>query len=190
MKDLSTPDKIAQNNSSHKKSDLVQKPNGASSASKKQDAVEHIKSLSMKLADVQMLAEARLQEIIILSKLVVELREKTQSQTQPSSAKPQKSYKKRFWGIPFYLAGKSPSNVKKDLIKLRSSSLFDPIWYLEKYPDVRESGVDPALHYLKFGAKEGRNPGPKFNTLEYVKRNSALATSGENPLLHYIKTNG
>lgn len=33
---------------------------------------------------------------------------------------------------------------------------FCPNKYLELHPDVRKAGVDPALHYLKFGLWEGR----------------------------------
>src|SRR5580698_3738927 len=36
--------------------------------------------------------------------------------------------------------------------------LFDPTWYLEKYPDVRDAGIDPFLHFLQDGGKEGRSP--------------------------------
>jgi hypothetical protein len=36
--------------------------------------------------------------------------------------------------------------------------LFDPTWYLEKYPDVKSAGVDPAEHYVRYGAREGRLP--------------------------------
>ncbi|OZI56958.1 hypothetical protein CAL20_13240 [Bordetella genomosp. 4] len=82
------------------------------------------------------------------------------------------------------------SKLKGDLLALRKTPFFDQAWYLEQYPDVRISGLDPALHYLKFGAKEGRDPGPKFSTLEYLRTHAELRDSGENPLLHYIKRNG
>ncbi|WP_218354453.1 glycosyltransferase [Alteromonas lipotrueiana] len=35
---------------------------------------------------------------------------------------------------------------------------FDEVWYLERYPDVRESSISPYQHYIKFGKKEGRLP--------------------------------
>lgn len=35
---------------------------------------------------------------------------------------------------------------------------FNKTWYLEQYPDVAAAGIDPLLHYLTFGQKEGRWP--------------------------------
>ena len=40
-------------------------------------------------------------------------------------------------------------------------TLFDADWYLAQYEDVARSGLDPLAHYLKHGAAEGRDPGPK-----------------------------
>ncbi|CAM4334499.1 hypothetical protein BOTU111921_24135 [Bordetella tumbae] len=189
MKDMSTPHKVVPD-AARKKTGLLAKPSRADAEPKEKSAIEHVKNLTTKLADTQMLADARLQEIIILSKLVLDLREEIQSRPQLQSAKLERSHKRRFWGIPSYLLGKNTSKLKKDLATLRNSALFDQLWYLKKYPDVQKSGVDPVLHYLKFGAKEGRDPGPRFNTLEYTRKNPELANSGENPLLHYIKKNG
>src|SRR3546814_4663800 len=45
---------------------------------------------------------------------------------------------------------------------------FDQDWYLESYPDVKVAAVDPAEHYVRHGWKEGRNPGPEFDTLFYL----------------------
>jgi O-antigen biosynthesis protein len=44
--------------------------------------------------------------------------------------------------------------------RLRASVAFDARWYLATYPDVAAAGVDPALHYLRQGAAEGRAPLP------------------------------
>lgn len=43
-----------------------------------------------------------------------------------------------------------------DLAQLRASGAFDPEWYLETYPDVRQSNLEPAEHYLWIGARLGR----------------------------------
>lgn len=42
------------------------------------------------------------------------------------------------------------------VLALRRSGVFDEAAYLELNPDVRESGMDPILHYLQFGGREGR----------------------------------
>ena len=35
--------------------------------------------------------------------------------------------------------------------------LFDREWYLKEYPEVKLSGIDPFIHYVKYGFKEKRN---------------------------------
>lgn len=70
---------------------------------------------------------------------------------------------------------------------IANSELFDRSWYLATYRDVRDSGVDPARHYLESGWREGRDPGPDFCTTAYLKANCDVATLGINPLLHYIE---
>lgn len=74
---------------------------------------------------------------------------------------------------------------KTGLETIRSSALFDATYYLDAHPDVRESGCDPALHYLEKGAQEGRDPGPRFCTRAYLRRNRDVADAGVNPLVHY-----
>ena len=76
---------------------------------------------------------------------------------------------------------------RRELTELLQSGLFDPIWYLESYTDVRESGVDPARHYLESGWREGRDPSPHFCTTAYLRANADVAAQDVNPLLHYIQ---
>lgn len=38
------------------------------------------------------------------------------------------------------------------------NGLFDPVFYLETYPDVRASGIDPFYHFAHAGFGEGRRP--------------------------------
>lgn len=66
------------------------------------------------------------------------------------------------------------------------SGLFDGGWYLEQYPDVRSLGIDPAEHYLRWGASMGRDPSPRFSTRHYLKVNPDVAASRRNPLVHYV----
>lgn len=74
-----------------------------------------------------------------------------------------------------------------DLQLVRRSGLLDSRWYLERYPDVAASGIDPVEHYLAFGAGEGRDPGPGFNTRRYLECNPDVAGSGMNALVHYVR---
>ncbi|WP_133170125.1 hypothetical protein [Kumtagia ephedrae] len=68
---------------------------------------------------------------------------------------------------------------------IRASEFFDSRWYLETYSDIAEVGLDAAQHYLFYGAYEGRNPGPRFDTMAYYGANRDVSRSGENALVHY-----
>lgn len=63
---------------------------------------------------------------------------------------------------------------------LQRAGLFDPAWYLETYPDVKEAGVDPAEHYVRHGLKEGRLPMAPDMRGNAVRPNVVL-------LVHYLK---
>ena len=52
----------------------------------------------------------------------------------------------------------------RDALLVSRSSLLDKDWYLEQYPDVNLRGLDPYLHYLTDGWREGRDPSPVFHT--------------------------
>ena len=62
---------------------------------------------------------------------------------------------------------------------------FDAAYYLAQNPDVAAAGVDPYLHYISSGWREGRNPSALFNTNYYLQQNPDVAAAGINPLLHY-----
>lgn len=70
---------------------------------------------------------------------------------------------------------------------LRKSALFDKDWYLRRYPDVRANGMDPIKHFLRYGAKEDRDPCAAFSTKAYNARYPDVASAGFNPLVHYLK---
>ena len=76
---------------------------------------------------------------------------------------------------------------QKNIHLIEASGLFDHQWYIEQNPDVAENNLDPVKHYLRYGAAEGRNPSPQFNTTYYLESNQDVAESGVNPLVHYIR---
>jgi len=76
---------------------------------------------------------------------------------------------------------------KKDYWIIKFSKLFDPVYYLKQYPDVRRADIDPLEHFVLHGWKEGRNPNDWFNTREYLEKNSDVAQAGINPFVHRIK---
>jgi hypothetical protein len=74
-----------------------------------------------------------------------------------------------------------------DLKLIDASILFNRSWYLEKYPDVRDREVNPAAHYLRYGAAEGRDPCPLFDSDWYLDTNPDVQLAGINPLVHYLQ---
>ena len=100
----------------------------------------------------------------------------------------QRAFKSRTAGI---FSGISELFESRYVAKLvRQSGLFDQQWYEEQYPDVRSARIDPALHYVKFGAAEGRNPSSEFDTLYYLRNHRDVFLKKENPLLHFLETKG
>ena len=77
--------------------------------------------------------------------------------------------------------------LQQEAALIITSEYFDIDWYLQRYPDVAEAKINPAEHYLRFGASEGRMPGPLFDGDWYLQRYPDVAQSGINPLLHFIK---
>lgn len=64
---------------------------------------------------------------------------------------------------------------------IAASGLFDGGWYLRQYPDVAASGLDPVLHYVRHGEREGRKPSAQFAFLK-----PAFRTPAYNALYEYI----
>ena len=69
---------------------------------------------------------------------------------------------------------------------LSPHTLFDPGFYLRQNPDIAASGMDPFLHYLRYGWKEGRNPGPYFDVIWYLNHYPQIAAAGIEPLADFI----
>ncbi|MCA0930412.1 glycosyltransferase family 2 protein [Ruegeria profundi] len=55
--------------------------------------------------------------------------------------------------------------TEKQISALQASGQFDPDWYRRTYPDVDMTGMDPARHYLNYGHRLNRDPGPDVSTL-------------------------
>ena len=66
------------------------------------------------------------------------------------------------------------------------SLLFDTDWYRDAYPDVAAAELDPVRHFFDNGAREGRNPNPRFETSWYLATNADVVASKMNPFLHYL----
>lgn len=69
---------------------------------------------------------------------------------------------------------------------IQKSGLFDAKYYLFTYPDVRKQDMNPIMHYIKYGAKERRNPSKDFDTKFYLTTYKDIDINRINPLVHYI----
>ncbi|MFI3244206.1 MAG: glycosyltransferase [Akkermansia sp.] len=68
---------------------------------------------------------------------------------------------------------------------IKKSAFFDRRWYLQVNPDVAQAKIDPVLHFIEYGWREGRNPSPKFDTSSYIALYPDVKLSNVNPLFHY-----
>ena len=73
------------------------------------------------------------------------------------------------------------------LFLIKKSKYFNKKWYLNTYPDVKKAKMDAAVHYLKYGWKEHKDPSPLFCTKQYLLQNKDVAAKGINPLVHFEK---
>jgi hypothetical protein len=71
-------------------------------------------------------------------------------------------------------------------LALLNSGLFQPNWYLAQNKDLRDQGVDPFDHFLRYGGFEGRWPNPMFDPGWYLQQNPDVAKEKMNPLVHYV----
>ena len=58
--------------------------------------------------------------------------------------------------------------------------------YLDAYPEVKEVGIDPVVHYLTVGWKELKDPSSLFSTGKYLSLYQDVLAAGLCPLLHYV----
>jgi Glycosyl transferase family 2 len=81
----------------------------------------------------------------------------------------------------------SPEQLRGQRNLIADSGWFDVDYYLKQNPEVRVAGVDPVMHYLEWGAAEGRNPGPLFDSGAYLDHYPDVFWTGPNPLVHFLE---
>lgn len=74
----------------------------------------------------------------------------------------------------------------RTVLRLLRSGLVDAAFYAGRYADVPPRRWACAQHYVRHGAREGRDPNRFFETSWYVARNQDVLASGMNPLEHYL----
>ncbi|GAN61802.1 hypothetical protein AA0313_1634 [Acetobacter indonesiensis NRIC 0313] len=78
---------------------------------------------------------------------------------------------------------------KKDIKTIIDSEQFDVDYYLSSYPDVKNAGINPIIHYVVYGCKEHKQPNDTFNTDIYLNLFGSVIQPEENPFAHYIRNN-
>jgi glycosyltransferase involved in cell wall biosynthesis len=67
----------------------------------------------------------------------------------------------------------------------RPNPYFQPGYYLAQNPDIANTGMNPLLHYIVHGDREGRDPCPFF-AVKWYREHYGLST-GENCLRHFLE---
>lgn len=63
---------------------------------------------------------------------------------------------------------------------------FSIPFYLGMNPDVAAANIDPIVHFLHHGWREGRDPSPYFSVSNYLEMNEDVRRADINPYYHYI----
>lgn len=69
---------------------------------------------------------------------------------------------------------------------LLQGALCDAEWHLQSYPNVAESGMYAAEHYVRAVAFEGRDPRPQFDSLACYLANPDAAEAIWPALMHFM----
>lgn len=91
---------------------------------------------------------------------------------------------------PQYRPGRAKQNaarlpaLREQRRALEKSPLFDAEWYARVYA-LDQKSSEAALHYLRVGAFEGRDPSAGFSSMQYYLANEDVARAGWPALVHY-----
>jgi len=64
---------------------------------------------------------------------------------------------------------------------------FQDLEYREMYPDVAASGMNPFVHYVRFGVKEERNIHPLLDTKYYFEQYPEAKVMANSPVEHFVR---
>ena len=78
-------------------------------------------------------------------------------------------------------------DLQEQIDWVRRSILFDSDWYLQKRQKSMGAYQDPVEHYVMEGAFQGFDPGPFFNTKDYLSLHPDVAKAKSNPLFHFVR---
>jgi hypothetical protein len=83
--------------------------------------------------------------------------------------------------------GRSASDAEREQVAaVEASDLFDGGWYLRHQPDAVRDLICPALHYVRTAADSHADPGPAFDTQQYLEDHPDARSSGLPALVHHL----
>ncbi len=77
-----------------------------------------------------------------------------------------------------------------EMLLIHHSGLFSRDFYRRANRDVARAGQDPLYHFVRWGAREGRNPNPVFDVGYYRRQLDRFGDIDANPLIHYLAGGG
>ncbi|NLF26099.1 MAG: glycosyltransferase [Deltaproteobacteria bacterium] len=114
---------------------------------------------------------------------------KADSTSNPAATYPLSALPKNDTAVRPRCSKLNPLNLIRlylDARLLAKSGYFDRAYYLAANPDLARLKF-PLLHYLMRGGREGRAPGPNFDSRYYLEHNCDVAQRACNPLVHYLR---
>jgi GT2 family glycosyltransferase len=90
---------------------------------------------------------------------------------------------KRFMNAP---SNRLVSSLKREIKIIRTSVLFDPVWYITTQADLRGRKLDAVSHYVEYGASERRDPHPLFDA-EWYFASAKIEHLKVNPVVDYLR---
>ena len=78
-----------------------------------------------------------------------------------------------------------PADPFKDMSLVSRSRFFDGDYYLRDNADVARAGMEPFVHYARYGTTPDRNPSVQFIGDEYLAVNPDVGYAKVHPLVHY-----
>jgi hypothetical protein len=82
--------------------------------------------------------------------------------------------------------GRTDALERERVAAVEASDLFDGAWYLRHQPDAVRELLSPAVHYVRTGAETRADPGPAFNTMQYLEDHPEAQDSDLPALLHHL----
>ncbi len=79
-----------------------------------------------------------------------------------------------------------PATEQEASLARMMGAFFDQLFYTSRYPDVVAAGLDPLIHFIRFGVQENRDPNRFFDNAWYLEHYPDVRGSLTHPLLHYL----